>query len=323
MTKFTYKEVEKAYQALSPILPETPLVQSYYLGDEHQKFFFKLESMQHTKSFKIRGALNKMLSLTEEEKQRGVAAVSSGNHGVSVAYGAQLLGIDKAVIIVPETTPKSKVEKIQYFGAEVRLMGQNYDEAHALGMDFINASGMTFIDSCHKDPKIYGGQGTAVVEILRRNPDIDTVVVPIGGGGFATGTAVAAKAIKPDIKVIAVQTAACPAMIASYRDGVCYDEYPTEGDTICDALVGGVGELAYAMLKDYADQIVEVSEAAIRKAVVFLLEQEKIVAEGAGASTTALVLEHPELFADSKKTALMVSGGNIDGGLLRKLLAEN
>ena len=323
MTSFTYKDIEAACQALRPILPETPLVQSYYLGGGEQQFFFKLESLQHTKSFKIRGALNKLLSLADEERQRGVAAVSSGNHGISVAYGAQLLGIDRAEIIVPETTPKSKVEKIRYFGARVKLLGKNYDEAHALGMDYIRQSGMTFIDSCHNDPKIYGGQGTAVVEILRRNPDIDTVVVPIGGGGFATGTAVAAKAIKPSIRVIAVQTAACPAMIASYRDGVYYEEYPTEGETICDALVGGVGILAYEMLRDYADEIVEVSEAAIRKAVVFLLEQEKIVAEGAGASTTALVLEHPELFRSSKKTALMVSGGNIDGSLLRKLLAEN
>lgn len=323
MTSFSYKDIESAWEALHPVLPETPLVQSYYLGGENQQFFFKLESLQHTKSFKIRGALNKMLSLTTKERDRGVAAVSSGNHGISVAYGAQLLGINKAVIIVPETTPRSKVEKIQYFGAQVKLLGKNYDEAHALGMEFIRQSGMTFIDSCHNDTKIYGGQGTAVMEILRRDPDIDTVVVPIGGGGFATGTAVAAKAIKPDIRVIAVQTAACPAMIASYRDGVYYEEYPTEGETICDALVGGVGILAYEMLRDYADQIVEVSEAAIRKAVVFLLEQEKIVAEGAGASTTALVLEHPELFADSHKVALMVSGGNIDGSLLRKLLAEN
>ena len=323
MSNFSYNDIRQAAEALRPLLPPTPLVQSYYLGGEEQKFYFKLESLQHTKSFKIRGALNKMLSLTEEERQRGVAAISSGNHGISVAYGAQLLGIGRAEIVVPETTPASKVEKIRYFGAQVKLLGKNYDEAHALGMEHIRRSGMTFIDSCDHDPYIYGGQGTAAVEILTQDPEIDTVVVPVGGGGFATGTAVAAKAIRSDIRVIAVQTAACPAMIAAYRDGVCYEEYPTTGETICDALVGGVGRLAYEMLKDYADEIAEVSEDAIRRAVVFLLEQEKIVAEGAGAAPTALVLEHPELFRGSRKTALMVSGGNIDGSLLRRLLAEN
>lgn len=323
MSKFSFEEIQQAEKALRPWLAMTPLSQSYYLGGEDQKFFFKLESMQQTKSFKVRGALNKMLSLTEEERRRGVAAVSSGNHGISVAYAARMLGIDRAEIIVPETTPQSKVDKIRYFGGQVRQMGQNYDEAHIQGMEYIRQSGMTFIDSCHHDPKIYGGQGTAMVEILRQNPDIDTVVVPIGGGGLATGTAVAAKVLKPDIRVIAVQTAACPAMIHAYRDGVCYEEYPTEGETICDALVGGVGVLAYETLGQYADEIVEISEAAIRKAVVFLLEQEKIVAEGAGAITTAAVLERPELFANSRNTALMVSGSNIDSTLLRQLLAEN
>ena len=321
MSHFTFEDIQKAEAALQPYLPETPLVQSYYLGDKAHKFFFKLESMQHTKSFKIRGALNKMLSLTEEERKIGVAAVSSGNHGISVSYGAQLLGIENAEIVVPETTPRSKIEKIEYFGGHVRPMGKNYDEAHAMGMKFIEESGLTFIDSCHNDPKIYGGQGTAMVEILRRNPDIDTVVVPIGGGGLATGTAVAAKALKPEIKVIAVQTAACPAMIHAYRDNVCYEEYPTTGETICDALVGGVGVLAYETLKDYADLLLEVSEEAIRRAVVFLLEKEKVVAEGAGAITTAAVLEHPEIFT-GRNTALIFSGSNIDGTLLRQLQAE-
>ncbi len=321
MSHFSFEDILQAEAALRPYLPETPLVQSYYLGDPDHKFYFKLESMQHTKSFKIRGALNKMLSLTEEERRGGVAAVSSGNHGISVSYAARLLGIKKAEIVVPETTPRSKIEKIEYFGGHVRLMGQNYDEAHRQGMEFIADSGLTFIDSCHDDPKIYGGQGTAMVEILRRNPDIDTVVVPIGGGGLATGTAVAAKALKPDIRVIAVQTAACPAMIHAYRDQVCYEEYPTTGSTICDALVGGVGVLAYEMLKDYADLLLEVSETAIGRAVVFMLEKEKIVAEGAGAIAAAAVLEHPEIFT-GRHTALMVSGSNIDGALLRQLQAE-
>ena len=148
--------------------------------------------MQRAKSFKIRGAMNKMLTLTEEEKQKGVATISSGNHGSSVSYAASLLGISNAKVIVPETTPKSKVDKIKYFGADVMLMGSNYDEAHALGMKFIEEKGMTYIDAYYDDPKIYGGQGTIAIEILEQNPDIDTIVVPIGGGGLSTGIAVAA-----------------------------------------------------------------------------------------------------------------------------------
>ena len=257
--RFGYEEVKEAYRRIRPFLKETPLEPSFYLGDDRRNYYFKLESMQPVKSFKVRGALNKMLTLTEEEKARGVATISSGNHGSSVSYAASLLGIEKAQIIVPETAPKSKVERIEYFGGTVLQMGANYDEAHAMGMEHIEKSGMTYIDAYYDDPKIYGGQGTIAIEVLQQNPDIDTIVVPIGGGGLSTGIAVAAKALKPNIRIVGVQTEACPAMIASYRDGICYEEYPI-GDTICDAVVGGVGALSYAMLKDYCDDMIEIKE---------------------------------------------------------------
>ena len=246
---FTAREVYDAYERIKNYIYKTPLEESLYLGTEEQKYFFKLESTQTVKSFKIRGALNKMSTLTEEERQRGVATISSGNHGASVSYAAKLLGIKNAKIIVPETTPQAKVDKIKYYGADVMLMGSGYDEAHAMGMSYIEENGMTYIDAYYDDPKIYGGQGTVAVEILDQNPDIDTIVVPIGGGGLITGIAVAAKAIKPDIRIIGVQTEACPAMIRAYEDNVFYEEYPTTGDTICDALVGGVGKLSYDILK--------------------------------------------------------------------------
>jgi len=319
MEKLTFQDILDARKAIRPYARLTPLEQSFYLGDEDHKFYFKLESLQRARSFKIRGAVNKMLSLTEEERQRGVGAVSSGNHGSSVAYAAQLLGIDKAVIIVPERTPQSKIDKIRYFGAEAKLMGRNYDEAHALGMNYIRENGLTNIDSCHDDIKVYAGQGTVALEILEQEPEIDTIVVPIGGGGIATGVALAAKSINPAIRVYGVQTEACPAMVASYADGVCYEEYPI-GPTLCDALVGGVGALSYEMLRSLLDDILVVKEETIRKAAAFLLTEEKYVIEAGSATTLAAVWDYPEKFT-GKKTALILTGGNIDGETIRKVLA--
>lgn len=318
---FTAQEVYDAYERIKEYIYKTPLEESLYLGTDEQKYFFKLESTQTVKSFKIRGALNKMSTLTEEERQRGVATISSGNHGASVSYAAKLLGIKNAKVIVPETTPQAKVDKIKYYGADVMLMGSGYDEAHAMGMSYIEENGMTYIDAYYDDPKIYGGQGTIAVEILDQNPDIDTIVVPIGGGGLITGIAVAAKAIKPDIRIIGIQTEACPAMIRAYEDNVFYEEYPTTGDTICDALVGGVGKLSYDILKDYADDLIEVKEATIRKAVKHMIKEEKFIVEGASAATVAAVMDDRDRIG-GKNIALVMSGGNIDGDLMVRLLNE-
>lgn len=318
---FGYNDVKEAYERIKDYVRETPLEQSYYLGNDEQKIFFKLESCQRAKSFKIRGALNKMLSLTDEEKKKGVATISSGNHGSSVSYAASLLGIDNAVVIVPETTPQSKVDKIKYFGANAMLMGQNYDEAHALGMKYINEHEMTYIDAYYDDPKIYGGQGTIAIEILKQNPEIDTIIVPIGGGGMITGIAVAAKALKPEIKIIGVQTEACPAMVKAYEDNVFYEEYPITGDTVCDALVGGVGKLSYEILKDYVDELLVVKEEIIRKAVAFMIKDEKYIVEGGSCVTVAALMQYPEKIT-GKNIALVMSGGNLDGKLMTEILKE-
>lgn len=318
---FNFEEIKQAYERISPYVGKTPLEESFYLNYDGRRYFFKLETMQRARSFKIRGAMNKMLTLTEEEKQRGVATISSGNHGSSVSYAASLLGISNAKVIVPETTPKIKVDKIRYFGADVILMGSNYDEAHALGMKFIEEKGMTYIDAYYDDSKIYGGQGTIAIEILEQNPDIDTIVVPIGGGGLITGIAVAAKALKPGIRVIGVQTEDCPAMIKAIEDKVFYEEYPVTGDTVCDSLVGGVGKLSYELLPEYVDDIIEVKEKTIREAVRFMIMNEKIIAEGGSCTTVAAVMDFRERVG-GKNIALVISGGNIDGDLMVKLLNE-
>ena len=315
---FSSKDVLQAYERIKGHVVRTPLEKSFFLGDAHRSYFFKLESFQRAKSFKIRGALNKLMTLSEEERARGVAAVSSGNHGSSVSYGAALLGIDNVKIIVPETTPRSKIEKIEYFGAQALLMGKDYDEAHALGMRYINEHGLVNIDAYYDDPLVYAGQGTIALEILEQDPDIDTIVVPIGGGGLITGIAVAAKSVKPSIRIIGVQTEACPAMVRAYEDGVFYEEYPST-ETICDALVGGIGKLSYQMLKDYVDGLLVVKEESIARAVGFMAKQEKYVLEGASCTTVAAVWEYPDIVA-GKNVALVMSGANIDGELLTSLL---
>ncbi|MCI8608628.1 MAG: threonine/serine dehydratase [Firmicutes bacterium] len=317
---FDYSEVRAAYDRISPYIRKTPLEESFYLGDENRKYFFKLESFQRVKSFKIRGALNKMMTLTEEEIQKGVATISSGNHGSSVSYAASLLGIKNAKVIVPKTTPQSKVDKIRYFGSDVMLMGKNYDEAHALGMKYIKDHGMTYIDAYYDDPKIYGGQGTVAIEILEQNPDIDTIVAPIGGGGLITGIAVAAKAIKPGIRIVGVQTEACPAMIKSYEDGVFYEEYPCQ-ESLCDSLIGGIGALSYAMAKDYVDDFIAVSEETIAKAVAFMAREEKYIVEAGSCTTVAAVMDERERIG-GKNVALVLSGGNIDGQILYELMGR-
>ena len=318
---FDFNEVRDAYERIRPYVRRTLLEETFYLGDGERRSFFKLESLQRAKSFKIRGALNKMLTLTAEEAARGVGTVSSGNHGSSVSYAASLLGIENAVVIVPEGTPQSKIDRIRCFGAEVLLMGSSYDEAHRLGLDYIRRHGLTYIDAYYDDPKIYGGQGTIAIELLEQNPNIDTIVVPIGGGGLITGIAVAAKALKPGIRVVGVQTEKCPAMIKSYEDGVFYEEYPCEGDSICDALLGGVGALSYQMVKDCVDDLIAVSEDTVGRAVSFMAREEKFVVEAGSCTTVAAVMDHRERIG-GRQIALVLSGGNIDGQLLASLLEK-
>lgn len=317
---FGFQDVEEAYERISPYLRKTPLEESYYLGDGQRRYFFKLETFQRAKSFKIRGALNKMLTLTPEERARGVATVSSGNHGSSVSYAASLLGIERAEIILPELTPQSKIDKIRYFGGQVLLMGRNYDEAHALGLAHIQQNGMTYIDPYYDDPKIYAGQGTIAVEILQQDPAIDTIVVPIGGGALITGIAVAAKAIKPSVRVVGVQTAACPAMIRAYEDHRFYADYPSEA-SLCDALIGGIGALSYEMAKDVVDDFIAVSEESIGRAVSFMARREKYIVEAGSCTTVAAVTDCRERVG-GQRVALVLSGGNIDGDLLFELMEK-
>lgn len=313
----TYESILAAKERIENRVYNTPLDYSMYLSNEKFRVYLKLEAQQKLKSFKVRGALNKMMNLTEAEKKLGVITVSSGNHGGGVSYGSSLLQGIKATVVVPESTPESKVEKIRYYGARVIQKGENYDAANAYAKKLIAKEGLTYIDAC-SDLDVIAGQGTIGLEMLEANPKLDTILVPIGGGGMITGISIAAKAIKPDIRIIGVQTEACPAMVASMKEEIFYEEYPTE-QSICDALVGGVGQIPYEMSKSAIDEIIVVSESAIKKATKHLLIKEKVVSEPSGAVGVAALMEHGEKIK-GQEVALVISGGNLDENLMKKLL---
>jgi threonine dehydratase len=316
----TFEDVISARERIKKYIYTTPLDFSYHLSSGDTKVYLKIEAQQKLKSFKIRGALSKLTWLAEEDKKQGVMAVSSGNHGAGVSYASHILGGVKAKIYVPETTPKSKLEKMKYYGAEVIQVGENYDGAHAAAEEALKKEKLTFVDPC-SDIQTIAGQGSIALEILESNPEIDTIIAPIGGGGLITGVSIAAKHIKPSIQIIGVQTSACPAMVQSLKDNICYIEYPTE-PSICDALVGGVGEIPYEMARQCIDDIILVNEDTIKKAIVMLMENDKVIAEPAGAASVAAIIENKERFR-GKNVAVIISGGNLDEKLMRELLLKN
>lgn len=315
----SFNDVLNARDRIQKYISLTPLDFSIGLSSGSRQVYLKLECQQKQKSFKVRGALSKISSLTDEEKAGGVIAVSSGNHGAGVSFASHLLGVKNAKVFVPETAPQAKVEKIKYYGAEVVQVGKNYDESHKVALEEMKNNNMTYIDSC-SDKELIAGQGTLGLEIMEQNPYIDIILVPIGGGGLITGVSIAAKHMKPDVKIIGVQTAACPAMVRSLEDNVLYEEFPSE-ESICDALIGGVTDIPFNMAKKCIDDIIVVSEETIKKATKLLLTEEKVVSEPSGAVGVAALLDKPEYF-DGKNVAIVVTGGNLDKDLMRKIISQ-
>lgn len=315
----SYEHILSARERINKYIYNTPLDYSMYLSNKNMNIYLKLECQQKLRGFKIRGAFSKLLSLTKEEKRRGVIAVSSGNHGAGVSYASKVLGGISAKIYVPNTIPDSKLDKIRYYGAEVIISGSNYDEAHAAALETLEREKRIFVDPC-SDVEVIAGQGSIAMEILEKNPDIDIIIAPIGGGGLITGLAVAAKHLKPSIEIIGVQTKACPAMVQSLKDKVCYADYPSE-QSICDALIGGVGEIPYNMADMLIDDILLVDEDMIKEAIIFLMLKEKIIAEPAGAIGVGAIMSRPDLF-ENKNTAIVISGGNLDDKLMLELIRK-
>lgn len=321
MERFTGQDVRDAYVRICDFIRRTPLEDAIYLSTDERRYRFKLESQQLGKSFKVRGALNALAQLSRTQVERGVGAVSTGNHGIAVAYACTLLGIENCVVIVPQGTPRSKLDRIRFYGARVMTMGNTYGEALTFGLNYIDRQELFYVDTGDADARVCAGYGTIGYELMVRHPKVDTIVVPMGTGSLITGVAVAAKHIKPGVRIVGAQTETCPAVARSLADGIPYTNYPHVGTTICDSIGGGIGRIAFEMLPDLIDEIILVRDAAIRDAVRFMVEMEQFTIEAASAMPVAAVREFPERVG-GEDVALLITGGNVDGNVLKGILAR-
>ena len=287
-----------------------------FSGITHNEIFLKLDNQQRTGAFKERGALNKLLMLTPEERSRGVIAASAGNHAQGVSYHAGRHGI-RAQIVMPLPTPLTKVSSTRGYGAEVILHGANYDEAYQKAIEQSQEEGLTMIHA-FDDDSVIAGQGTLGLEILSQHPDTEVIVAPIGGGGLIGGIACAAKETNPKVKVFGVQPSRIPSMKAAVEQGkpVTLDSAKTIADGIA---VRRAGDRTLPLVQKYVDDIVTVEEEEIANAILLLLEREKTLAEGAGAAAIAAVLNR-KLPLEGKRVAVLVCGGNIDVTLLSRII---
>jgi threonine dehydratase len=313
----TLGHVEAARARLAGVIHETPCAYSQSLSDlTGARVFVKLENLQLTGSFKERGAANVLLQLSPAERARGVVTASAGNHGLAVALHAARLGLG-AVIVMPEWAPLTKVTAARRQGAEVVLHGENYDEAYARAREIEAERGLVFVHP-FDDPRVIAGQGTIGLELAAQVPDLEAVLVPVGGGGLAAGIAVAVKGRKPGVEVIGVQADEVAAMKAAWAGGerVTVPAAPTIADGIA---VRRAGEHTLALCRRWVDQIVSVSEEEIANAILLLLEIEKTVVEGAGAVPLA-ALVNKKVLLGGKTVVLVLSGGNIDVNLVSRII---
>ncbi len=309
------EDVRAAAARIAGHLSETPAVPAPRLGDMAGcRLHMKLENQHATGSFKERGALNKLLSLGETERQAGVIAMSAGNHAQAVACHATRLGI-RSTIVMPSFTPFTKVERTESLGATVRLHGDTLSDAAAFAHELAAREGLTFVHP-YDDPFVAAGQGTAALEFLKAVPDLDTLVVPIGGGGLIAGMATAAKALRPDLQVIGVQCSLYPAM----RQALAGQPIVCGGATVAEGIaVKAPGGLTLPIVRTLVDAVVEVDETPLEEAIYRLATMQKLVAEGAGAAALAAILDAPERFR-GRKVGIVVSGGNIDSRILAQVL---
>ncbi len=316
------QDIKDAQKAIATYAKRTPLNRSKTLSDlTGANVFLKLENLQVTSSFKVRGVTNKLLHLSREQKTQGVITASAGNHGQAVAYGAQKLGFS-AKIVIPVNTPKVKVEGIKQYGADLLLFGETYPEAERKAKELAQTEGRLYI-SPYNDELIVAGHGTAGLEILEDLPEVDVVLVPVGGGGLIAGISIAAKSLKPDVQVIGVQSEATPIMYESLKAGKIVPAHRHNPRTIAEGLAGGIekGSITFTIAQQYVDEVALVREETLRKAVYLLCQEEGQKVEGSGAAGIAMLLENKEAFA-GLTVAIVVSGGNIDDSLLQSILAS-
>ena len=308
-------DIRAAARRLQGHLLQTPCVASKTLSEiTGAQVFLKFENLQFTASFKERGACNKLAQLTPAESSRGVIAMSAGNHAQGVAYHAQRLGL-RAVIAMPRFTPGVKVERTRGFGAEVILHGDTLEEARSHALALAQSEHLTFVHP-FDDAAVMAGQGTVALEMLQQVPELDTLIVAVGGGGLIAGMATVAKALKPELEVVGVQTSRFPAMVNAIKGTL----HPQGTSSIAEGIaVGSPGELTRAVIAQRVDDMLLVDEGDIEQALVMLLEVEKTLVEGAGAAGLAALLKYPQRFA-GRRVGLVLCGGNIDPLLLASII---
>jgi len=315
----TLENIQQAKQRLETIIRPTPLAYAPILSaNSGADIYLKKENLQLTGSFKLRGAFNKIAKLSNQERAKGVVAASAGNHAQGVAYSSKHFGCE-ATIVMPEATPLLKVSGVKSHGATVVLYGANYDEAYKYATDFATKHDKTFVHP-FADDDVIAGQGTIGLELLEELDDIDMIIIPIGGGGLISGIASAVKQLKPSIKIVGVVASGARAMKESFEAKTPIDSISVK--TIADGIA--VRDVTPKMLEnvtELVDEIIEVEDTEIASAILFLLEQHKLVVEGAGATGTAAIM-HNKIDVKGKKVVLPLSGGNIDVTMLAQIIEK-
>ncbi len=313
-------DVKKAAKRVSEVALQTPFAYAPILSDMTGcEIYLKKENLQRTGAFKLRGAFNKIASLVESGDRGGVIAASAGNHAQGVAFSAKHFGID-ATIVMPEATPLTKVIGVKDLGAEVILHGNNYDEAYAYAIEYANEHKKSFVHP-FEDEEVMAGQGTIALEMLEEQPDLDAIVVPVGGGGLISGISVAAKSINSNIKIIGIASAGAPAMKESYDAGKVIDS--TSVRTIADGIaVRDTSPVTLQYIRENVDAMNLVGEGEIANAILFLLERQKVLVEGAGSVGVAALLHKKLDLPKGSKIGVVLSGGNIDVTMLSLIIEK-
>ena len=319
--RLSLDDVEAAAERIRPHLAPTPLRPSLARTDPDTDLRLKLECWQPTGSFKVRGALSLMSALDDAARRRGIVTASAGNHALGVAHAAQCLGGDlRATVFVPTSVPGAKLEKLRRFPVEVRQAGDLYDDTVAFAEAFEKETGATQVHA-FEDPRVAAGQGTAALEIVSECPDVGTLLVPVGGGGLIVGVAAAAKALVPNVRIVAVQPEASPALRESLKLGRPLLTYPAE-PTLADGVAGGIGSIVFDH-RDLVDEVVTVTEEEIEDAIVALVSADQVVAEGSGALGVAAVRSGKVRAPKARPVVALVTGGNIDFHNLSRLCAAH
>lgn len=315
----TLGDIIRAYERLKGTAKKTPIDESRTLSEmTGNRVFLKAENLQKTGAFKIRGAFNKIMSLTGDEKAKGVIAASAGNHAQGVALAATSAGI-LSTIVMPEGAPVTKVTATKGYGASVILWGQSYDDAYKKALEIQSQTGATFVHA-FDDPDVIAGQGTIALEILEEIPETQYIIVPVGGGGLISGIAVAAKALKPDIKVIGVQAEGAASAFVSRSNNRITELASVR--TIADGIaVKKIGKLTFSVIQKYVDDIVTVKDEEIAHAILNLLERSKLVVEGAGAVGVAALM-YNKIDVKNSNIVVLLSGGNIDVNMISRIIEK-